>query len=74
MVLTMEQSIERQIQVYKDIVLFWENIRKDTKDKKMHEKCGREIFEQNHKISEVSISLMKIRKGLKYTIRGWVDR
>ena len=64
MVLTMEQSIERQLMEMKDVLLFWQNKQEETKDQKLIEKCGREIFKEKYRISQVTEALSNYRSNI----------
>ncbi len=64
MVLTMEQSIERQLMEMKDMLLFWQNKQEGTKDQKLIEKCGREIFKEKYRISQVTDALSNYRSNM----------
>ncbi len=62
MVLTIEESVERQLMEMKDVLLFWQTKKDESRDRKLIEKCNKEIFKEKYRINEVTIALIEYRK------------
>ena len=64
MILTMEQSIVRQLEVYKQKVRDFKDFASQTKNKRFVEQMERQIEKQMHKIKEVTRALAVYREHM----------
>ncbi len=62
MILTMEQSIERQIDVYGDKIAKFEEMLNKTKNARIVEQMYKQIEKQKYKVKEVTKALIKYRR------------
>jgi len=61
MSLNMEESIVRQLEDMKKNLAFWEGRKRGTKDVKLRDKCGREIFKEKYRIAQTTEALVAYR-------------
>ena len=63
MILTMEESMLRQLNEMKEMLLFWKNKQKETRDQKLIEKCDREMFKEQHRINQTTEAIIDYRRS-----------